>query len=484
MKNPSKLSDNQSRAKRIIVRASMVATSFWLMSCAAKAPESQMLKVEQMAPDSWSATKEGKAGVDRDWVSSFGDSRLNHLVDEALERNPDMRVQVERVYQARRTAYVAGAMARPQMVANVNGNRSKQQFVGLPYGGSQTSNGSIADLTVNWELDLWGRIRMGQMAAISDAQAAELDQKAAETALAGEVCKAWFGLGEAWEQLSLAQEVVRIRKSSVESIADRFENNLAGDGGSASQLRLAQTDLATAEALIAQRMGDVELAERRLELLCGRYPKGTLSGSKKLSKMPKRPPSGVPSGLLQRRPDVVAAERRYAASVARVKEANRAIFPIISLTGSTGTASDALEQLLNNDFSTWSLGVQLTQNLLTGGQVKGEQDIRGSRERAELANLEGVVLKAFGEVETALVLEEWLQKRVVQTDKAFTFAKDAAEAANDDFLDGNGDVLTLLQAQSRAVDIGSSLLTLKRVRLDNRVDLHLALGGEFRFKGK
>lgn len=478
------MSKSSTAAKDIVVGGVLILSFFLLTGCAAVAPESQMLMVEQMAPDSWSATKEGKAGVDRDWVGSFRDNRLCRLVDEALERNPDMRVQVERVYQARRNASMAGAMARPQMVAEIKGNRSKQQFLGFPFGGAQTTSGRFADLTVNWELDLWGRIRMGQMAAISDAQAAELDKKAAEAALSAEVCKAWFALGEAWEQLDLAERVVEIRKTSVDAIADRFENNLAGDGGSASQLRLAQTDLATAEAAIAQGMSDVELAERRIELLCGRYPKGTLIGSKELTKMPKRAPSGVPSSLLQRRPDVIAAERRFAAAVARSEEARRAIFPIISLTGSAGTASDALEQLLNSNFSTWSLGANITQNLLTGGRVIGERDVRDSREREELARLEAVVLTAFSEVENALVLEVWLKKREQQMSKAFDFAKEAAEAANDDFLQGTGDVLTLLQAQSRAVEIGSTLLTLKRVRLDNRVDLHLALGGEFRFKGK
>ncbi|MFC5051770.1 efflux transporter outer membrane subunit [Rubritalea spongiae] len=471
-------------AIRGIAVCSVAGCSVLLIACAAKPPESQMLKVEQMAPNSWSATKEGKAGVDRDWVASFKDKQLSNLVDEAMARNTDMRAQAERVAQARQNAYLAGAAARPTLAAEINGDRSQRQFVGFPFGGSSIQNGSYADLRMNWEIDLWGRIRMGQTAAISDAQAAELDQKAAEAALAAEVCKAWFALGEAGEQLELAQEVVRIRKSSVESIADRFERNLGGEGGSASQLRLAQTDLATAESLVSQRMSDMALAKRRLELLCGRYPEGKLKGSNALTKMPKSPPSGVPSSLLQRRPDVVAAERRYAAAVSRVKEAKRAIFPIISLTGSYGTASDALEQIVNNNFSTWSIGGTLVQNILTGGRVKGEIELRNSKEREELAKLEGVVLKAFSEVENALVVENWLSKRVKDMQRAYDLSKEAAKAANDDFLDGTGDVLTLLSAQRSAVDIGASLLTLKRMQLDNRVDLHLALGGEFRFKGK
>ncbi|MFD2157439.1 efflux transporter outer membrane subunit [Rubritalea tangerina] len=453
-----------------------------LVGCAAKPPASQMLKVEEMAPDSWTASKEGKAGVDRQWVQSFGDESLNKLVAEAVSRNPDMRAAAERVVQAKKAAYLAGASARPTLAAEVKADRSKRQFIGLPFGGSSVENGSFADLTVNWEIDLWGRIRMGQVAAISDAQAAELDAKAAEAALAAEVCKAWFALGEANEQLRLSKEVTEIRASSVESIRERFEQNLGGDGGSASQLRLAQTDLANSEATVSQRESEVRLAQRRLELLCGRYPAAKLKGAGNLTRMPKRPPGGVPSSLLQRRPDVIAAERRYAASVARVEEAKRALFPIISLTGSAGTASDALEQIVNNNFSTWSLGTTITQNILTGGRVKGEKASRESKEREEMANLEGVVLGAFGEVENALMLEGWLKKRVAGVKKASDLASDAAVAANNDYLEGNGDILTLLSAQSRAVELSSQLLTLRRIQLDNRVDLHLALGGEFRLK--
>ncbi|PQJ27414.1 hypothetical protein BSZ32_02145 [Rubritalea profundi] len=463
---------------------SLVSLSVFLVGCATKPPESQMLKVEQMAPDSWTASQEGKSGVDREWVQSFGDSSLNKLVAEAVARNPDMRAAAERVVQAQKAAYVAGAAARPALAAEFKGDRSKRQFVGMPFGGSSVENGSYADLRVNWEIDLWGRIRMGQMAAISDAQAAELDAKAAEAALAAEVCKAWFSLGEANEQLTLAKRVAQIRDDSVETIGERFAQNLGNDGGSASQFRLAQTDQATSKAVISQRESEVRMAQRRLELLCGRYPAGKMKGSSSLTKMPARPPSGVPSALLQRRPDVIAAERRYVASVARLKEAKRAIFPILSLTGSGGTASDALEQIVNNNFSAWSIGATITQNLLTGGLVKGEQAIRTSKEREELANLEGVVLGAFGEVENALMLEGWLKRRVQDMGKASALANEAAKAASDDYLEGTGDILTLLTGQSRAVELGSQLLVLRRIQLENRVDLHLALGGEFRLEGK
>ena len=462
----------------------LLTGTYFLTSCGAIPPDSQMLKVEQMAPNSWTATEEGKSGVDMNWIESFADKQLVKLVAEAVKNNPNMRATASKVIQAQRAARVAGAQMQPTLSADFKGDRSKRQFIGLPFGGSSVETGSFADLRVNWEIDLWGRIRMGQMAAISDAQASELDAKATKAALAAEVCKAWFLLGEANEQLKLAKRIGEIRANSVDTISERFAQNLGSDGGSASQLRLAQTDKATSEASISQRESQLRLAKRRLEILCGRYPAGKIKGSARLTKMPVNPPSGIPSSLLKRRPDIIAAERRYAAAVARSEEAQRAIFPVLSLTGSYGTASDALEQIVNSNFSTWSLGATVVQNILTGGRVTGEQAIRKSREKEELANLEGVVLGAFGEVENALVLEKWLSRRVNEMTKASSLANDAAKASNDDYLEGTGDVLTLLAAQNRAVDLGAQLIFLRRVQLENRVDLHLALGGEFRFKGK
>ncbi|WP_205619036.1 efflux transporter outer membrane subunit [Rubritalea marina] len=435
-----------------------------------------------LTPQGWSATKSGKAGLDRDWVSSFKDKELKRLVHEAVALNPDMRVAAERVYQAQRRAYVAGADGRPSVVAEVQGDRSKRQFVGLPFGGATTQNGHYADLRVQWELDLWGRIRMGQSAALAEAESSGFDQQASEVALAGQVCKAWFALCEGNEQLAMAREVVRIRKSSVEAIEDRFASNLGGDGATASQLRLAQTDLASAGASVAQRESEVKLAQSRLEVLCGRYPSANIQGKAKLAKVPAPPPSGIPSDVLMRRPDLLSAERRFAAAMAREEEAQRAMFPMITLTGSTGTASDALEQLVNNSFSTWSLGAAVTQNIFQGGRIRGERDIRSSKYRESMAELESSVLKAFQEVENSLMLDYWLMRRMVSLDKASRLAVEAAKAADEEYIDGTGDLLTLLAAQSRAVELTSQVVSLKRIQLDNRVDLHLALGGEFKVK--
>lgn len=442
-------------------------------------PESKMGAVKDLAPGRWTATKEGRSGVDRAWVKRFNDSRLEKLVAEAVTRNPDMRVAAENVQQAQQTAYLAGASSRVMASAGLDANRRKIIFVGFPFGGSQTNNSFGLNLNVNWEPDLWGRVSAGVSASVADMQAVEMERKAAETSLAGNVCKAWFTLCEANEQLGLASEAHLLRLKTVDAVRDRFELALQQEGGGASELRLAETDVAMSLALKAQRQGEVEAAQRRVELLAGRYPAARLKGRLKLPPIPGSPPAGLPSGLLLRRPDIIAAERRYAGTGMRIKEAKRAIFPVFRLTGSTGTSTDSLSNILRSSFGVWSLGSNLSQNILTGGQVKGEISLRSSRDRQNLAQLQSTVMKAFGEVESALAADKWLARRITEMGKAQKLADDAATSSEADYALGNVTLLTVLTAQNRKIDIASQVALLRRLQLENRVNLHLALGGEF-----
>ncbi|MGJ8657854.1 MAG: efflux transporter outer membrane subunit [Akkermansiaceae bacterium] len=445
-----------------------------------RVPDTKMGAVKDMAPGRWTATEEGRSGVDRAWVKRFKDSKLESLVNEAVSRNPDMRVAAENVKQAQQAAYMAGASSRVTVDAGLTGNRNKINFVGFPFGGSQTSSNYGLNLNVNWEPDLWGRISAGVSASLADLQAVEMERRAAETSLAANVCKAWFALCEANEQLGLASEAHGLRLKTLEAVRDRFELALQDEGGGASELRLAETDVATSLALKAQRRGEVEAAQRRVELLAGRYPSANLKGRLKLPAIPSRPPAGLPSELLMRRPDIIAAERRYAGTGMRIKEAKRAVFPIFKLTGSTGTTTDSLSDILSSSFGVWSIGSNISQNILTGGLVKGEISTRSSLDRQNLAQLQSTVLKAFGEVESALAADKWLARRITEMGKAQKLADDAARSSEEDYALGNVTLLTVLTAQNRKIDIASQVALLRRLQLENRVNLHLALGGEFR----
>ena len=455
-----------------------------LSGCTAHAPESKIGSAAAMAPGSWAATKQGRAGVDRNWVRRFDDSRLTSLVDEALSNNLDLRVAAERVRRAEATARFVGGSRLPQASAGLSGRRQQQRFIGFPFGGSLISENYGASLDVNWEVDLWGRVRAGQSAALGEMQAAGFDLQSAQTSLAGQLVKGWFALGEANEQIALARLALEIRTDTFETIRDRFERAIDGEGGTGSQMRLAQTDVASARAVLAQWEGVREQALRQIEVLAGRYPSGKNLSDRGLPALPSRPPAGLPSELLLRRPDILAAERRFAASGRKVREARLALWPSFSLSGSLGSATDSLDEILDSSFGIWSLGAGVVQPIFTGGRATSEMRVRESDERAALGTLQQTVLTAFGEVEEALVAETYLARRCRAQLEASKLAEAAAAAAVADYADGAGDVLTLLATQTRRIETARQLVSLKRARLDNRVNLHLALGGSFTSKAK
>ncbi len=478
---------------RLFPVAAGVVHGLLLAGCGSISPPDRMEEAGLETPGSWQDTRTARAGVDADWVSRFKDTRLRRLVDQALADNRDLRAAVARYEQALQQARIVGAAALPMADLTFGGNRQKQNFIGLPLDGfgpgggggggvfSNTFNQFNLSLGVQWEADVWGRIRAGKSAAVADAQAAAQDIRAAQASLAARVASTWFTLAEEREQVDLARESENVFRQTADAVRDRFARGQQEDGGAASQLRLAETDAAAARAARLERQQNLESAARRLEILLGAYPAGQIAAAK-LPPVPGKPPVGLPSELLQRRPDVLAAERRYAAAGKRLSEARRAVFPRLALTSSAGTATGDLSDLLNSDFGVWQLAGNVIQPIFTGGQIRAEANVRYAREREVLANLQQTVLNAFGEVETALAAERLLAERADAVSAALDLARQADEAARADFAGGVGDLLTVLTAQNSVLRLRSQQITLHRLRLENRINLHLALGGDFTSK--
>jgi outer membrane protein TolC len=187
----------------------------------------------------------------------------------------------------------------------------------------------------------------------------------------------------------------------------------------------------------------------------------------------------LPANIVRRRPDLVAAEKRLASSYARVIESQRALYPRISLTGSTGTSTDEFKNLLNGDYSVWNLVGNLLQPIFQGGRLRAGVDLARAREMESLALYAATVLNAYAEVEIALAAEEFLAEREEALRTATEQSLAARDLANDRYARGLTDLIEVLEAQRRAFLSESQLIGVQRARLDNRVDLYLALGGDF-----
>lgn len=434
-------------------------------------------------PGGWTTAggvDDGAPSQNPGWWHTFGDRGLDSVIEECLRNNHDLRIAAVRVDRAEAQAAISGADTLPSIGLQADGAKSQRNFIGFPIPGMQGiprnrfSNYGAA-LNLSWEIDIWGRLRATQSAALADREAALADFHGARLSLVGQTCKAWFATLEATRQAELADATVSNYRSSEKQVRERYERGLR----SALDLRLARANLATADDNLEAARARKDGALRQLELLLGRYPAASLEAASTMPRIPAKVPAGLPSELLARRPDIQALQRRLGGQRARLHQARMALLPRISLSGSTGTSSNELQDIVDRDFSVWSLAANVLQPVFQGGRLLAGIDLADSNVREALEIYVKGALRAFGEVETALALEGFLARREEALARAVEQSRSARELAEDRYSRGLDGIITLLSAQRDAFRSESQLLQIQRLRLDARVDLHLALGGGF-----
>jgi multidrug efflux system outer membrane protein len=442
-----------------------------LAGCALKAPPERDAIAKQAlpnlaVPEKW-AVPAGIAGdVGKGWLAAFNDPSLDALVQEALANNPDLQVAAARVEQAAAFVRVAGATLYPQVSALARGG-------GKLSGDSSGLEG--AGVFANWEIDLWGRVRAGREAASGQYVSAAFDAEYARQSLAALVAKSWFLATEARLQKANAEEMTAASERQLGLAQDRLRIGR----GDEYDVALARANLASFRDSVRSLELAYQQALRALEALAGRYPAAALSVPARLVALPGPVPVGMPSELLERRPDIVAAERRVAAAFYRVEEAKAARLPRISLTAAVTSISSELFVLKDRDNPVWSAGASLSAPLYLGGQLQAQIEIRTAEQKQALAEYGRVGARAFGEVENALASAFALEDREAILAQAVADNARALELANVRYRVGVGD-LRAVQQQSLALHAArTALLRVQAERLVQRVNLHLALGGGF-----
>lgn len=439
-----------------------------LGGCALKAPPAREDIAKQALPNFKvpEAFKGTAQPLEHGWLKSFKDPQLDALVAEVLTNNPDLRVAAARVEQAAAQVRLAGATLKPQVSALARGG-------GALSGDSSGLEG--AGIFANWELDVWGRVRAGREAASGQYDGAALDTEYARQSLAALVAKSWFVATEARLQKAIAEEMAAASERQLAFAQDR----LRVGRGDEYELALSRANLATFRDSVKTLDLAYQQALRALEALAGRYPAAALEVPPRLAALPGPVPVGMPSELLERRPDVIAAERRVAAAFHRVQEAKAARLPRISLTAALTSISSELFVLKDRDNPVWSAGASLSQPLYLGGSLQSQIEIRTAEQKQAIAEYGRVGARAFGEVENALSSAFTLDEREAILTQLVADNSRALELANVRYRVGAGD-LRAVQQQSLALHAArTALLRVQAERLVQRVNLHLALGGSF-----
>lgn len=411
------------------------------------------------------------------WLGDFGSPQLRELVEEAVGKNYDLTSARARVAQAQERAKIVGADRLPTADLSEQVSRS-QNLRGAAF---QTVRANNFNLTfdMSWEIDLWGRVR--------DLRDAELDRvttesslyEASRLSLAANVAKTAFEIIEGREQVELSRRTLSSLRTNLKILDDKLEAGDVADRA-ALEISLSRADIARAESAILSFQRQVDGSKRTLETLLGRYPAGTIEALSGLPRITRDVPAGLPSELLLRRPDLLAAEATVDAAMKELSASRKALLPALSITGSAGTAStDDFGDLFNIQNMVWGIGQNLARPVYQGGRLRANIRL-DEHERDELiANYAQTALTAFREVETALAAERYLKSQVAALSTAVTESRRAEQLSLDEYEQGLVDIITLLESQRRAFDAQSALLTIRLALMTNRVDLYLALGGDF-----
>lgn len=419
-----------------------------------------------LIPPAWTAGGAVAGSVQTGWLDSFGDPALRGLVNEAIAYNLNLRLAAARVEQAAAYVRVAGGELYPAA-----------SFLARP-GGKLGGDGSGLKgwiVSASWEVDLWGRVRYGARAAQDQYASTQADAEYARQSIAALVVKAWFGAIEAQLQYGLAVEMIG-HSDELLGLAQHRQRIGGGtqiDVGNAAVSTQSYRDAARQLKLVRDQ------SLRALELLVGRYPAAELSVPTQFGPLPTVLPAGVPTELLERRPDVLAAERRIDAAFDLKQQANAARLPRITLSAGLLSVSSELFLLADRDNPTWSVGAGIFMPLFQGGALKAQVDVRTAEQNQALASYGQIALQAFGEVENALSAETALRERETLLAQAVAENGNLFALQKVRYRVGSGDLRAVAQQE---LVYASSRSTLLRVQSEQRmqlVNLYLALGGGF-----
>ena len=485
----------------------VTATSLVLASCAIKQPpyganimpESARAKI----PGSW-AGPHRSGEVVPNWIRNFGDPELNALVADAVERNPDLRAAAARVEASRAAVRIAASSLYPRIAMKGLGERQGQELggdIGLginppSFGssGTEDSGGGGIDTSADessrrwvygiaagaaWEADVWGRIRSKKAAAWAESRALEADYEFARQSLAAAVARAYISTIEAAQQEANAQETLDIYQEYSKLTDVRKQQGFASDFDVSqikSRTAAAQDAFYAAQAARAQTI-------RAIEVVTSRYPAGRFDVRRSFPGQPRAVPAGLPAQILERRPDLIASERRFAAAFHRVNEARTARLPRFVLSAGSGLGTAALDGVGTLNALVWSFAGGITQPIFFGGELQAAQDLRTAEQKAAAASYVGSALRSFQEVEDALAADYYLRKREGALGDAVSSSADSIKFSREQLEQGQIDMFTVLRLTGENLAAKVQFTQVRASRLRERVNLYLALGGDFEGTG-
>ncbi|MCG8525225.1 MAG: efflux transporter outer membrane subunit [Opitutales bacterium] len=428
-------------------------------------------------PDQWSqpATSEPVLKYVDYWLDDFQDPQLHQLIEHGLENSFSFDAALARLERAQATATLSGVSLWPSVNANFRASRARRNNTGGLQITSNTNNTFSPSLDISWELDLWGQARNERKAGIADFQVAQEVYQSAKLSLAASIARSWISLIESKLQLELTEKTLESLEQNLTTVQENFRSGIAR----ALEYQLAKANIANTQSSYERQKRVFDAAQRSFQVLIGDYPDAIISISDRLPQITTSIPIGLPAELISRRPDVIQAERRLAGNSERIKAAKKSFIPNIRLTTSGGIQTNELSEITNTDFKIWNIAANFTQPIFTGKRLKANLDRARANYDESLANYGQTLLRAFQEVESLIAANQFFAEEVAAREFSKKENQLAAEMAWEEYTNGLTTITTLLESQRRAFNSESSYLQVAAQRILSRINLYLALGGDF-----
>lgn len=419
---------------------------------------------------------EGKTLADTPWWEVFDDPALVALVNEALKNNYDLKTAAARVEEARAAAGISRSALLPQIGVGVGYNKQGTSELSDP---ANTATGDTyrnydASAALSWELDMFGRLRRQDEAAVANWIGSEQGRRSVLITLVGDVASNYFLLRELDLELEIAKRTLQSNIAQVNFYRDRLQ------GGISNRLEVDQAE--ANRRATAARIPDIQrrivFQENLLNFLIGKAP-GTIARGKSLleQQLPPQIPAGLPLQLLERRPDVAQAEQQLVAANANIGAAKALFFPSISITGNSGRLSNDFDDLGDSDAEIWNLSANITQPIFQGGRILSNYEASKARFDQALAQYQKAVQNSFRETSNALTAIRSLRESRIEVEQGVEALRDAAILSRDRYEGGLATYLEILIADQQLFAAELQLAQLRGSEFTALVDFYRALGG-------
>lgn len=463
---------------------------FFIIGCATQKAIDPEIVLDSQIPQSWESNISITPNISEIWWNEFQDEYLNQFLSAFLDNNINLEQAMLNTRIAKQASVISTANLAPSIGIGLSATESEQNTAGFPpifssfFGGSDeittfTQENYNASLNAQWEIDLWGKLRQGRLAGKRQYLSAKYNYTYIQFSLTAEAAKLYFAIIEGKQLVENSEQKHNNAKIIYDLYVDRYKKGII----KSNFLQQSEIILNTTRNDLENKKSVLNTLIRQSKVLIQEYPSLTLSVSNTFPEYVPSIPIVLPADIIQRRPDLIASQYNMLAAKALNKQAMRSLYPTFSLTsGSPASSSNELEDLLEENFKVWNRGLTIFAPVFNSGKLIANKKIAKNQKEIAMLQFVNDLLNAYGEVESNLELDNTASSSLNLVKKNVEIAQSMYDTTLNEFNRGVASVEDVINANNMLFDAKNILATTEKIRIEQRINLILSLGGGFTYK--